>query len=86
MVQSWQKSYAYNRKRDLEFEVVDWVFLKISQIKGVMRFGNKGKLSHHYVGPYDILKRVGSVAYEFKLLNELVMIHLVFHVYVLKCV
>ncbi|WMV18912.1 hypothetical protein MTR67_012297 [Solanum verrucosum] len=55
---SRQKSYADNRKRDLEFEVSDWVYLKISPMKGVMRFGKKGKLSPHYVGPYEILKPV----------------------------
>ncbi|KAH0639227.1 hypothetical protein KY285_035813 [Solanum tuberosum] len=47
-------------ERDLEFEVGDWVFLKISPMKGVMRFGKKGKLSPRYVGPYEILKRVGK--------------------------
>lgn len=55
-----QKSYAYNRKRDLEFEVGDLVYLKISPMKGVMRFVKKGKLSHWYAGPYEILKRVGK--------------------------
>ncbi|WMV51220.1 hypothetical protein MTR67_044605 [Solanum verrucosum] len=55
---SRQKSYADNRKRDLEFEVGDWVYLKISPMKGVMRFGKKGKLSPRYVEPYEILKRV----------------------------
>ena len=49
-----------------------------------MRFGKKGKLSPHYVGPYEILKRFGSVAYELKLSNELAMIHSVFHVSITK--
>ena len=49
-----------------------------------MRFGKKGKLSPYYVGPYEILKRFGSVAYELKLPNELAMIHPVFHVSLLK--
>ena len=52
-----QKSYAENRKRALEFEVGDQVYLKISPMKGVMRFGNKGKLSSRYIGPYEILQR-----------------------------
>nr|XP_016469633.1 PREDICTED: uncharacterized protein LOC107791981 [Nicotiana tabacum]XP_016470271.1 PREDICTED: uncharacterized protein LOC107792561 [Nicotiana tabacum]XP_016499849.1 PREDICTED: uncharacterized protein LOC107818358 [Nicotiana tabacum] len=49
--QSRQKSYSDVRRRDLEFEVGDWVFLKISPMKGVMRFGKKGKLSPRYIGP-----------------------------------
>ena len=48
---SCQKSYADNRKRDLEFEVSDQVYLKISPMKGVMKFGKKGKLSPRYIGP-----------------------------------
>ncbi|WMV25401.1 hypothetical protein MTR67_018786 [Solanum verrucosum] len=58
MAHNRQKSYALNRKRDLEFEVGDWVYLKISPMKWVMRFGKKGKLSPRYVGPDEILKRV----------------------------
>ena len=54
--QSRQKSSADNRKRDPVFEVGDWVYLKISFMKELMRFINKGKLSHRHVGPYGILK------------------------------
>ena len=61
---SRQKSFADNRKRALEFEVSDQVYLKISPMKGVMRSGKKGKLSLRYIGPYEILYRVGNVAYE----------------------
>ena len=61
--QSRQKSYADVRRRELEFQVDDWVFLKVSPMKGVMRFGKKGKLSPRYVDPYKILKRIGNVAY-----------------------
>ena len=84
MAHSRQKSYADNRKRNLEFEVGDWVYLKISPMKGVMRFGKKGKLSPRYVGPYEILKRVGKVAYELKLPIELAPVHPVFHISMLK--
>nr|XP_009774959.1 PREDICTED: uncharacterized protein LOC104224929 [Nicotiana sylvestris]XP_016436220.1 PREDICTED: uncharacterized protein LOC107762374 [Nicotiana tabacum] len=56
--QSHQKSYSDVRRRDLEFQVDDWVFLKVSPMKGVMRFGKKGKLSPHYIGPYRILRRI----------------------------
>ena len=67
---SLQKSYANNRKMALEFEVGDQVYLKISPMKGVMRFGKKGKLSLRYIGPYEILQPVGNVAYELKLPND----------------
>ncbi|WMV50782.1 hypothetical protein MTR67_044167 [Solanum verrucosum] len=53
-------------------------------MKGVMRFGKKGKLSPRYVGPYRILKRIGKVAYELELPVELAAVHLVFHVSLLK--
>ena len=52
---SRQKSYADNRKWPLEYDIDDQVYLKISPMKGVMRFGRKGKLSPIYVGPYEIL-------------------------------
>ncbi|MCF7184031.1 hypothetical protein L3H42_11070, partial [Corynebacterium sp. MC-13] len=57
--QSRHKSYADIRRRGLEFSVGDWVFLKVSPIKGVMRFGKKRKLSPRYIGPYQIAKRFG---------------------------
>ena len=81
---SRQKSYADNRRRDLEFEIGDYVNLKISPTKGVMRFGRKGKLSPRYVGPYAILQKIGKVAYELKLPSELASIHPVFHISLLK--
>ena len=62
--QSRHKSYANNRRRDLEFEVGDHVFLKFSPMKSVMRFGIKGKLSPRFVGPFEILERVGTLAYK----------------------
>jgi hypothetical protein len=82
--QSRQKSYADKRRRDLEFQVGDRVFLKISPWKGIMRFGKKGKLSPRYIGPYEILARVGEVAYQLALPPELSQIHDVFHVSVLR--
>ncbi|WMV58614.1 hypothetical protein MTR67_051999 [Solanum verrucosum] len=65
-------------------EVVYEATEKISPMKGVMRFGKKGKLCPLYVGPYEILKRVGKVAYELKLPIELAPVHLVFHIFMLK--
>ncbi|WMV58068.1 hypothetical protein MTR67_051453 [Solanum verrucosum] len=84
MAQSRQKSYADVRRREIEFEVNDWVYLKISPMKGVMRFGKKGKLSPHYVGQYQILRRIDKVAYELELPNDLASVHPIFHVSLLK--
>ncbi|PHT49841.1 hypothetical protein CQW23_09588 [Capsicum baccatum] len=78
--QSRQKSYAGVRRRDLEFEVGDLVYLKISPMSGVKRFGKKGKLSLCYVGTYKILSRVGKVVYEVELPSELSSVHLILHV------
>ncbi|WMV25018.1 hypothetical protein MTR67_018403 [Solanum verrucosum] len=72
------------RRRDMDFDVHDWVYLKISPMKGVMRFGKKGKLSPQYVGPYQILRRVGKVAYKIDLQNKLASVHPFFHVSRLK--
>ena len=80
IAQSRQKSYADIRRRELEFQVDDWVFLQVSPMKGVMRFGKKGKLSPRYVGPYKILKRVGKVPFELELPAELATVHPVFHI------
>ena len=79
-----QKSYAENRRRDLQFEIGDRVFLKISPWKGVFRFGRRGKLSPRYIGPYEILSKVGPVAYKLKLPPELSRIHDTFHVSMLR--
>ena len=62
------------------------MYLKISPLKGVLRFCNKGKLSPRYVGPYEILQRVAKVSDELKLPSELVLVHHVFHVSILKSV
>ena len=52
MVQSHQKSYRNVRRKQLEFEVDDWLYLKFSPIKGVIRFGKMVKLIPQYIGPY----------------------------------
>ncbi|KAD4385368.1 hypothetical protein E3N88_25536 [Mikania micrantha] len=79
-----QKSYADKRRKPLEFQVGDRVLLKVSPWKGVIRFGKRGKLSPRYVGPFEILKRIGPVAYQLKLPDELSGVHDVFHVSNLK--
>ncbi|KAI3682772.1 hypothetical protein L1987_83010 [Smallanthus sonchifolius] len=79
-----QKSYADNRRKPLEFQIGDRVILKVSPWKGVARFGNRGKLNPRYVGPFEILARVGPVAYKLKLPQELNNVHDTFHVSNLK--
>ncbi|GKF52966.1 hypothetical protein Tco_0159876, partial [Tanacetum coccineum] len=68
----------------LEFEVGDRVLLKVSPCKGVVRFGKKGKLAPRYVGPFEIIERVGPVAYRLKLPQELSYVHDTFNVSNLK--
>ena len=55
------------RRRSLEFEVDEWVYLNVSHMKGVMRFSKKGKLTPWYIRPYRISKRIGNIAYELEL-------------------
>ena len=82
--QSRQKSYYDNSRREIEFEVGDMVFLKVAPMKGVMRFGKKEKLSPRFVGPFEILKRIGKFAYELALPPTLVGVHNVSHVPMLR--
>ncbi|XP_070029207.1 uncharacterized protein [Nicotiana sylvestris] len=82
--QSCQKSYLDIRRRDLEFKEDDWVFLKVSPMKGIMRFGKKGKLSPRYVEPYRIIQRIDQVAYKLELSPEMSLVHPVFYVSMLK--
>ncbi|GFS36766.1 hypothetical protein Acr_00g0047920 [Actinidia rufa] len=83
-VQSCQKSYADVRRRDLEFGEGDHVFLKISPSKGINHFGKRGKLKPRYIGPFEILQRIGTVAYRIALPPELSHVHDVFHVSMLR--
>jgi hypothetical protein len=84
IAQSRQQSYADTRRRELSFEVGDFVYLKVSPIRGVRRFGVKGKLAPRYIGPYQILSRRGEVAYQLSLPENLSVVHDVFHVSQLK--
>ncbi|GKC93838.1 putative reverse transcriptase domain-containing protein [Tanacetum coccineum] len=83
-VRDRQKSYADNRRKLLEFEIGDRVMLKVSPWKGVVHFGKKGKLAPRYVGPFEILERIGLVAYRLRLSEELSGVHDTFHVSNLK--
>ncbi|XP_050133699.1 uncharacterized protein LOC126609822 [Malus sylvestris] len=84
VAQDRQKSIADKHSKDREFTVGDFVFLKLSPWKGVVRFDKQGKLSHRYVGPYQIIERIGAVAYKLELPPELSLIHNVFHVSMLR--
>ncbi|KAJ8762464.1 hypothetical protein K2173_007903 [Erythroxylum novogranatense] len=79
-----QKSYADLKRKDIEFQVGDKVFLKVSPWKHILRFVKKGKLSPRFIGPYEILKRVGPVAYQLAIPGELARLHDVFHVSMLR--
>ncbi|KAL6191550.1 hypothetical protein ACLB2K_037940 [Fragaria x ananassa] len=70
--------------KDLEFQVGDWVFLKLSPWKRVVRFGKRGKFNPRYIGRYEIIERVGSLAYRLDLPPKLSKIHNVFHVSMLR--
>ncbi|GKC55386.1 putative reverse transcriptase domain-containing protein [Tanacetum coccineum] len=83
-VRDHQKSYADNRRKPLEFKVWDQVLLKVSPWKGVIRFGKKGKLAPRYIGSFEILERIGHVAYRLRLPEELSSLHDTFHVSNLK--
>ncbi|GJV25313.1 putative reverse transcriptase domain-containing protein [Tanacetum coccineum] len=80
----WQKSYANIKRKPLEFQIGDYVILKVLPRKGVIRFRNRGKLNPRYIGPFKILKRVGPVAYTLELPEELGNVHSTFHVSNLK--
>nr|GFA94739.1 putative reverse transcriptase domain-containing protein [Tanacetum cinerariifolium] len=79
-----QKSYVDKRRKQLEFSVGDKVLLKVSPRKGVVRFSKRSKLSPRYVGPFEIVERIGPVAYRLRLPQELVGVHDTFHVSNLK--
>ncbi|TYK13576.1 pol protein [Cucumis melo var. makuwa] len=78
------KIYADVRRKDLEFDVGDMVFLKVASMKGVLRFEKKGKLSPRFVGPFEILERIGPVAYRLALPPSFFAMHDVFHVSMLR--
>jgi hypothetical protein len=79
-----QESYANKRRRPLQSEVGDHVYLKVSPMKGVKRLGVKEKLSPRYIGPFPILEKCGKVAYKLELPPSLVGVHDIFHVSLLK--
>jgi hypothetical protein len=81
---SRQETYANKRRRPLEFEVRNHVYLRVSPMKGVKRFGVKGKLAPRYIRPFPILEKCGTVAYKLDLPPSLIGVHDIFHVSQLK--
>ncbi|GJX79564.1 putative reverse transcriptase domain-containing protein, partial [Tanacetum coccineum] len=79
-----QKSYADVRRKPLEFQVGDKVMLKVSPWKGVIRFGKRGKLNPHYIVPFKIISKVGTVTYRLELPERLSRVHSTFYVSKLK--
>ena len=79
VAQSRQKSYYDIKRKALELEIGDKVFLQVAPMKGVMRFGKNGKLNPRFVGPFEVLERVGEVAYRVSQPSALSRIHNVFH-------
>ncbi|WVZ64721.1 hypothetical protein U9M48_014198 [Paspalum notatum var. saurae] len=77
---SSQKSYADKRRRELIFEAGEFVYLKVSSLRGTERFHTRGKLAPRYVGPYKIKKKIGDLAYELELPEHLSRVYPVFHV------
>ncbi|GJT56473.1 putative reverse transcriptase domain-containing protein [Tanacetum coccineum] len=84
VVRDHQKSYADKRRKPLEFSVGDYVLLKVSPWKCVVRFGKKGKLAPRFVGPFEIIEKVSPVAYMLDFPEELDGVHDTFHVSNLK--
>ncbi|KAK1604938.1 hypothetical protein QYE76_028611 [Lolium multiflorum] len=84
IAQSRQKSYAESKHREVTYEIGDRAYLRVSPLRGVKRFGFKGKLAPRFVGPFKILARKGEVAYELELPKSLSAVHNVFHVSQLK--
>ena len=79
-----QKSYVDMKRKDIRYEIEEKVFLKVLPWTKVMRFEKKGKLSHRFISPYEVIEKVGPVANHLELPPELEMIHNVFHVSMLR--
>jgi hypothetical protein len=87
VAQSRHKSYADIRRRPLQFQIGNFVYLRVSPTKGIQRFGVKGKLAPRYIRPFEIIEVCGPVAYRLQLPPQLAAIHDIFHISQLrKCV
>jgi hypothetical protein len=79
-----QKSYTDHRRRELSFKVRDFVYLKVSPMRGLHHFTVRGKLTLRFIGSFKILEKRGEVAYQLELSSQLSNVHDVFHVSQLK--
>ena len=79
-----KKSYADLKMRNIAYEVGAKVFLKVLSWRKILQFGKKGKLSLRFIGPYEVLERIGPMAYRLALPLELTKLHNVFHVSMLR--
>jgi hypothetical protein len=84
VAQSRQKSYANHRRRELSFEVGDFLYLKVSPMRGLRHFKVRGKLAPRFIGPFKILEKRAEVAYQLELSPQLSDVHDMFHVSQLK--
>jgi hypothetical protein len=83
-IKSCQETYPNKRHRPLEFKVGDHVYLRVSPMKGMNRFGMKEKLAPHYIGPFLIVEKCETVAYKLELPPSLAGVNDIFHVSQLK--
>ncbi|XP_070019409.1 uncharacterized protein [Nicotiana sylvestris] len=83
-VQSRQKRYADWKIHDVAYMARENILLKVSPMKGIMRFRKKGKLSPQYIRPFEVLQTIGEVAYKLALPHNLSSVHPVFHVFMLR--
>jgi hypothetical protein len=79
-----QKCYANKRRRDLSFEIGDFIYLKVSPMRGTYKFKVKGKLAPRYVGPFKVIDHKGEVAYQLELPPQLSDVYDVCHISQLK--
>jgi hypothetical protein len=84
VAQSRQKSYTDQRRRELSFEIRDFVYLKMSPMRSLRRFKIRGKLAPRFIGPFKILEKRCELAYQLELPPQLSNVHDVFHVSQLK--
>jgi hypothetical protein len=80
VVKSCQESYANRRRQPLEFALGDDVYLKVLPLKGMKRFGMKGKQAPRYIGPFPIPGKCGNMAYKLELPLSLPRVHYIFHI------
>lgn len=84
IAQDRQKRYVNQKRREVIFEIRDFVYLKIAAKKGRDRFGKVGKLGVRYIGPYRVCARIGEVSYRLELPESMKALHPVFHVSMLR--